>query len=571
MSKEFIQEKRSNESLAKAVRQYRQLSYLTISKISDDFDHQYFKDYIQRKHYTDDIFLNWVKGTLKDANFLSFAKYFQNPNPSASLIQSKVKEPLSRVFFSGDSHFNYVVKGKLEKCPYELEDSFENELLNAVLFNYNDIIVHDLSDTNKPFREIVSIDKVVSIEIDKNKIKRIAYTAKATINSEVVYGYAYLDETKYQFYNKEIDLLSSNDHDLGFCPANFVVEKGFDGDPIAKESFFSYLKGDLIQYCFLKTIQRMVDVNGTTPITVRPKTTNITQASDDFDNRDGSPMSVDKIGSQVPKEMRQTKSGGNKGGILQAGTDIEVPVHIKEDGSVDMDFIKNLLTFHYTPVEALKNLEDRIKTLENAILTCAIGDSSESKSPEGSKSDSEIRSVTVVSKQDKLRALSNAMTYSKTISDKTMLALAYGKENVKVDLFYGSDFFLETEKELYGLFEKAPNSVERTNILMRLSQRRSMFNKMKYNREFILYKLIPYSSDVDFDKALARENIVSNEVFIFQTQFNYWIGKFESQYGDIVIFWDNLGVSKESEKIIYINDLIINLISKQNGGKETNN
>lgn len=315
----------------------------------------------------------------------------------------------------------------------------------------------------------------------------------------------------------------------------------------------------------------MVDVNGTTPITVRPKTTNITQASDDFDNRDGSPMSVDKIGSQVPKEMRQTKSGGNKGGILQAGTDIEVPVHIKEDGSVDMDFIKNLLTFHYTPVEALKNLEDRIKTLENAILTCAIGDSSESKSPEGSKSDSEIRSVTVVSKQDKLRALSNAMTYSKTISDKTMLALAYGKENVKVDLFYGSDFFLETEKELYGLFEKAPNSVERTNILMRLSQRRSMFNKMKYNREFILYKLIPYSSDVDFDKALARENIVSNEVFIFQTQFNYWIGKFESQYGDIVIFWDNLGVSKESEKIIYINDLIINLISKQNGGKETNN
>lgn len=570
MSKEFIQEKRSNESLSKAVRQYKQLSYLTISKIADDFDLQYFKDYIQRKHYTDDLFLNWVKGVLKDSNFLSFAKYFQNPNPSASLIQSKVKEPLSRVFFSGDSHFNYVVKGKLEKCPYELEDSFENELLNAVLFNYNDIIVHDLSGVNKPFREIVGIDKVVSIETNKNSIKRIAYTAKTIIDSKVVYGYAYIDETKYEFYNKEIELLSTNEHDLGFCPANFVIEKGFDNDPIAKESFFSYLKGDLIQYCFLKTIQRMVDVNGTTPIIVRPKTNNVTEASDDFDNRDGAPMSVNKMGSQVPMEMRQTKSGGNSGSILQAGTDIEVPVHVKEDGSVDMDFIKNLLTFHYTPVEALKNLEDRIKKLENAILTSAIGDSSEGKSPEGSKSDSEIRSVTVVSKQDKLRALSNAMTYSKSISDKTMLALAYGKENVKVDLFYGSDFFLETEKELYDLFHKAPNSVERTNILMRLSQRRSMFNKMKYNREFILYKLMPYSSDVDFDKALIRENIVSNEIFIFQTQFNYWIGKFESQYGDIVIFWDNLGESKESEKIIYINDLIINLISKQNGGKETN-
>ena len=58
------------------------------------------------------------------------------------------------------------------------------------------------------------------------------------------------------------------------------------------------------------------------------------------------------------------------------------------------------------------------------------------------------------------------------------------------------------------MFQLAPNSVERNNILTRLSQTRSMFNKMKYNREFILYKLLPYSSDLDFEKALERENIV---------------------------------------------------------------
>ena len=236
-----------------------------------------------------------------------------------------------------------------------------------------------------------------------------------------------------------------------------------------------------------------------------------------------------------------------------------------------MDFIKNLLTFHYTPVESLEFLEERIKKLESNILISAIGDASESKTPEGSKSDSEIRSVTVVSKQDKLRALSNAMTYCRKLSDKTMLSLAYGKDNVKVDVFYGSDFFLETEKDLYSMFQLAPNSVERNNILTRLSQTRSMFNKMKYNREFILYKLLPYSNDLDFEKALERENIVSDEIFVFQTQFSYWIAKFESFYGNIVIFWDNLGEAKESEKIVYINDLIINLILKTNVGKETNN
>ena len=152
-----------------------------------------------------------------------------------------------------------------------------------------------------------------------------------------------------------------------------------------------------------------------------------------------------------------------------------------------------------------------------------------------------------------------------------MLSLAYGKDNVKVDVFYGSDFFLETEKDLYSMFQLAPNSVERNNILTRLSQTRSMFNKMKYNREFILYKLLPYSSDLDFEKALERQNIVSDEIFVFQTQFSYWIAKFESFYGNIVIFWDSLGEAKESEKIVYINDLIINLILKTNVGKETNN
>ncbi len=37
MSKEFIQKKKNSESLTKAVRQNKQLSYLTTSKIAEDF------------------------------------------------------------------------------------------------------------------------------------------------------------------------------------------------------------------------------------------------------------------------------------------------------------------------------------------------------------------------------------------------------------------------------------------------------------------------------------------------------------------------------------------------------
>jgi len=568
MSKDFIRGKINSESLDKAVRQNKQLDYLLTSEISDNYNYKYFEEYIKRDYFTDDIFLNWAKSLFKKDNFLSFVKYFQNPNPSSSLIKDKVLDPLSRVFFSSDSHFNYIIKGELQKRPKEIDDDFDQELFNAILFRHNDIIVHDLKDTNKPYREIVSIDKVVSIDADKEKIYKVAYTAKTTRDGKDVYGYAYIDDKEYSFYAKDFNLVDTNPHDLGFCPVGFVVNKGFGKDIISKESFFSYLKGDLMHYCFLITLQRMTDVNGATPIIVRPKVNIEQENSNDFDNRNGEPMSLNQIGGQVSKEVKS--SAGSKANFLTAGTVIEAPINEKEDGSIDVDFIRNFFTFHYTPTEALDLLEKRIKKVESDILVSSIGESRQSMTSEGSKSDSEIKSVTVVSKEDKLRTISNTMSHSKNFSDMTMLSLAYGRNNIEVDVFYGSDFFLETDKEMYKKIETAPNNIERSNILLKITQKRGMFNKMKYKREFILYKLLPYSTDLDFDKALQRENIVSDEVFVLQTQFSYWIAKFESFYGNIVIFWDDLGDAKESEKIIYIKKLILDLITKnRNYGKKT--
>jgi len=569
MSKEFIEKKWNSNSLDVAVRQYKQLSYFTTSEVQQDVNEDYFNKYIDRKYYTDDVFLNLVKSLFKEANFLSFVKYYKNPNPSSSLINTRIKEPLSRVFFSEDSYFNYVINGKFQEHPVELEDDFEEKLFSAVLFRYNDVIIHDLFEINSPYRELVSIKDVVSIKMHRGKISKIAYTASIEVDGEIIYGYAYIDDEKYEFYDKERNLIKTAPHDLGFCPATFVVDRMFGSDPIVKESPFSYLRADLEEYCFLKTLQRMVDANGTVPTVVKIKTNEQSQSSDDFDNRSLEPMSALQIGSQVSEEARAT-AGSGRGNVLQAGTVVDIPAVEKTDGSIDTDFGKNFLTFHYAPVESLKLLNDRISDLESSIVTSAVGDFSEGKNPEGSKSDSEIKSVTIVSKQDKLRWLSNTMSESRTLSDKVMLSLKYGKENVKVDVFYGSDFFLETQERLYKMFNDSPNSVERTNILIRLSQRRNMFNKEKSKREVILYKILPYSSDEDFDKALARDGIVSDEVFVLQTQFSYWIALFESTYGNIVIFWANLGDMKESEKIILINNLIINLINTNKNGRETN-
>jgi hypothetical protein len=563
MSKEFIEAKVGSYSLEKAVRQQQQLSYLTTSEIQENINVEYFENYIDKKYYTSEDFLNWIKNIFRDQNFLSFAKYFRKPNPSSKLINARIKEPLSRVFFSEDSYFNYTISGEDVEYPPELDDGFEERLFNSVIFNHNDIIVHDLFGVNNPIRFFLDIDKVVAIEVIRKKITQLAYSATTTINGEVVKGYVYLDSERYAFYSVDIELLFEETHDLGVCPATFVVNDDFDKDPIIKKSIFSYLRSDLEEYTFLKTLQKMTDANGAIPIVTKIKTKELTGSGEDFDAKEKEPMSVEQLGSQTATETRA--SAGSAGqSVLQPGTVITVPAIEKADGGVDVELSKNFLTFHYTPVKALEYLNTRIKEIEQNIITSAIGDYSEGN--EASMTELQV-SKGYVSKEDKLRWLSNTMSASRQASDWMMLSLAHGRNQVTADTFYGSDFFLETQSKIYDMFNKSPNSIERTNLLIRLTQRRNMFNRDKAQREVILYKMLPYSSDEDFEISVDNE-MVGNIEFQLQTRFNYWIARFEAFYGSITAFWNNLE-NEESEKIVIINNLITNLIQTQNG-KETN-
>ena len=563
MSKEFIRDRVNGLSLDTAKRQQTQLSYFLTSEVQEDIRYDYFEKFANSKHYTNDVFLNWVKLVLKNENFLTFAKYFRNPNPSSKLINTRIKEPLSRVFFSEDSYFNYVINGENVDYPEELKYDFQEKLFNAILFNHNDIIIHDLEGVNNPFREFLSIQKVRSIEVDGDDIVRIAYSAIVEINGEPVNGYAYLDAEKYQFYNADIELQFTEEHDYERCPATFIVQRPFGEDIIVKESIFSYLRSDLEEYNFLKTLERMSNANGVLPIVTQIETKEVSDDGLDFEPKAGEPMSLDQIGGQVSQEARQT-AGTGKGTKLQPGTIIKVPALEKDNGSIDMDLAKNFLNFFYMPTEALEYLSKRITDLENNIIIDAIGDYKEQN--EASMTELQV-SKGFVSREDKLRWLSNTLSYSRGLSDHMMLSLRYGRNNVAVDIFYGSDFFMESQDRLYDLFAKSPNAIERKNILIRLSQRRNMFNKEKSKKEVILYKLMPYASDKDFELAVDRGR-VSDLVFDYQTRFSYWIAHFEAKYGNIVSFWESSN-APESEKIIMLNSLIYNLIQNDKSTQQT--
>jgi hypothetical protein len=558
MSKEFIKERIGQSDLAVAKRQQEQINYFTQSKVQEEVSQDYINQWANRKYRTNDYFLTWVKNVFRTPNFLTFYKYLRHPLPSAKLINDEVIPMLKRVYFAEDSYFHYIINDEMVEKPQELDcENFENRLFNAYLFNYNDIIVHDLEDVNKPYREIVSIENVIAIKSKNNRIKKIAYTASIDIDGQEVLGYAYIDDERYAFYDTKVENEILNiPHDLGYCPATYITNEPFSlKSDVVRKSIFSYVREEFEEYVFLKTLRKMSEPNGAIPITVKLKggANKDKSGVDQKKDLDQYPLAANTIGNQQAQTGSEVSPSDS---VLQTGTIVDMPAIKKNDGSIDMEAVQSFLKMYYIPVECLKFIDDRIKDIERSIIANALGDQNQSN--DAAKNEDQVF-YSMNNKQDKLRSLSMALSWVRNISDSTMLDLKYGPENVKVDLFYGSDFFLDTEAELYDRFKNAPNQIERKNVLKRLGQTRYRFNPTRAKREKLLYTLLPYSSDKDFEIAI-QNNLVDDSTKKLQLQFDHYIALFEAQYGDILQFYVTLE-AEDSQKLVLIKNLLTNLIS----------
>jgi len=151
-------------------------------------------------------------------------------------------------------------------------------------------------------------------------------------------------------------------------------------------------------------------------------------------------------------------------------------------------------------------------------------------------------------------------------SDKSMCDLMYGTDVVKPEIFYGTSFFLQSESELMDSLAKAPNPLERRNILAQINRNKFKNNHELKERACLLYKLIPFVSDADFDKALSSQLITDEQKYLY-LQFDRWVSIFEANFGNIVEFAENIS-DDEKVSLKIINDLLINLIQQENGQRK---
>lgn len=556
---EFIKRKYNHHNIQMAREQQRDIEYFTLSSLQSEITEEYIKQWVNRKYTSNVKFLNWVKTIFKTDNFLSFYKYLRHPLPSAKLINDDVYPQLRRVFHADDSFFRHTVRGKNEMCHELNSDSFDKELFDAILFNHNSIVVHDINIEEKRYREIISIKDIIAVDCDRENIYRVAYRSCLELeNGEEIRGYTYIDDKQYIFFDQEYRSVKAVAHDLEECPADWVSFRNmFVDNNVVKKSIFSYALVDLEEYVFLKTLQRMTEPNGAIPVTTMLKTDD-KKADGNFKKAltDKEPFSSASFSANNPYTVNPISSSESQ---IQAGTIVRIPIAPDDTGNINMDVIKNYFQFHYIPVEALTYLNDRIKEIEESIKASLIGDYKEGN--DTAKNELQIKKGKD-NKADNLRWLSEELSRIKQISDFKTLALLHGKDNVSVEAFFGTDFFLDSIDDLFDSFKKAPNGIERRKILKRISQTKNKNNTQQANRDKILYSIIPYPSDQDFNSAMQRAEQMDPFVFELQTRFDYWISLFEAEYGQIDEFYEGLGDIKESAKIITINNLIKNIINE---------
>lgn len=585
MSKEFVQGKYGSRELTIARRQQEQLSYFTQSQVQPEITQSYISTWAQRNYATNDYFLSWIKNIFRTENFITMYKYLRFPLPSAKLVNDDIVPQLNRVFTAEDAYRLYKINGTPIETPEELQfNEFQRELFNQFLFGFNNVIFTDLSDINKPKREFIDIKHVVAIDVCGDRIERIAVRAEmknpaantppsplrpnpnvprpdlSAKQDDEIYGYLYADDKEYIFYDKDYNPIKTTPHDLGECPADFVSQEQFiatEKNCVVRKSIFSYVREELEEYTFLKTLLKMSEPNGAIPV-VTMLQTNIVNNKAGKQKKGVStqePMTAFEIGgahSQVGSDVAPSD------GQLQTGTVIKIAPQKDDSGKIDMTLVTDYFKFHYIPIECLKYINERLEFIKSNIISSVVGHYKDDVKV--AKNEKQVNTG-LIEKQDNLKRIADNLSKVITKTDFKFLALEYGREAVSVDVFLGTDFFLESADELYDLFAKSPNPLESKRILDRLSQNRNRNNPTMAKRERILYKLLPYANDKDFGIAL-EQMIVDDVTKQLQLRFTYWIDLFESEYGDLVEFW-NSSKMNEKEKTIFIYNLIKDKINEQ--------
>ena len=556
MSREFIEARHQYNKIIEARKQQRDIRSLVVSDIQKyNFDFDSISDNIFQG---DEPLKQWVSSIFPKNHFETFNKYLRYPLISSEFASENIEPALERVFFSEDGYEQYVIGGEKTDEPFYIKGmKFDKEVFKSLLYHFNDVYLIEVKD-DIPYRRRISIDHIISIETpNEHDISRIAWLSHyVTPEGEEIEGYMYADSEVWAFYDKEFEREPIIvPHEMKDTPVDWVSNEAFGKNEnyVLRKGVFSKSRVNLEKLVFLHTLLSIVDPNGTIPVAVKPKSSATSNEDEDtVEDGEFTPFAPDR------SKKREENNAEDE---LKTGGIVEVPVDalMDDSGKISTDLLQNYFVFHRQPVDSLKYANDRIKSIKAELIVSVVGFFADNT--EAAKNELQIFQ-SVDEKQNKIRKIGYSISSLRNSSDLKMINLYEGfSEENKVLVSKGTDFFLESDEELNKLFNDAQNPMIRSSVFERMIKKSTRFNPYKKSRDMILKDLLPFSSDKDFNTAIGR-GWVSIQDEILQLRFDYYIGLFEAEYGDIVTFYKNFEEDQSPEiRLTSIRSLINELIN----------
>lgn len=555
-----IQEPKKRQTINKAILHQNRIKFHAQTRITS----------VINQPLTD--FLGFVKALIPTAKYRMFQTLFRYPLKSNG-VTGTCFDKLSRVFDGRNPAFNYQFMNSEQRDDWEYyrqDVLHEPDVWNTKGWDYfkteiNSILIVDLPAVQdpsdkypQPYFYWLPIDKVITYDVNK----------ETGIMNWIIFHHgddeiAVFDSEHYEIYkyqrgaNKIGELVVSNPHDLGYCPARFFWNDPLDlRDPDIKSHPLTKELDSLDWFLFFHYSKRHLDLHGAYPIYSGYERDCDYQNKESGETCDGGLLrnkmglfELDATGALHRCPVCHDKR------MIGPGSFVEIPIPspgVGNDGTNSVPDLRNpvqMLTVDSSSLDYNVSEETRLK---DNIISSVVGVNGEivnTQALNDKQVDASFENESTV-----LNRIKKGFEAAQQFVDTTVCKLRYGNTFVSAKVNYGTEFYTTSIAELRERYKSAKDGgaseAELDAMHNQIIETEYRHNPTQLQRMFILFELEPYKHLTRNEVIeLHEKGLVSAEEMRVKLNFPNFVRRFERENTNILEFGTAIPYVKKIEII----------------------
>lgn len=509
-------------------------------------------------------FLGFVNSLIPKDKFRTFKTLFRYPVKTNG-VTGTCFDKLSRVFDGRNPAYNYQFLSSEHRDDWEyyrqdvLKEPtvWETDGWDYFKTEINSVLIVDLPVEQDPSEKYpqpyfywLTIEKVLAYEVDAKTGNMSWIIFKQPDNKIAVFDNESFDVYEYDTSKGVGALITSNPHDLGYCPARFFWNEPLDiNDPDVKISVLTKELESFDWYLFFHISKKHLDLYGAYPIysgyetdcDYQDETTKDTCEGGFLKNASGF-YNLDSAGLI----QRCPKCGDKR--IAGAGSFVEIPIP-KDKDQADLRNPVQILTVDSTSLEY--NVSEEARLRDN-LISAIVGVDGE---PINNQAVNEKQvTASFESQSTILNRVKKGFEEAMQFVDSTICKLRYGTSFVSAKINLGTEFYVLNVSELRERYKTAKESgaseAELDALQNQIIEAEYRNNPTQLQRMYILAELEPYrhlTRDEVID--LSSKGLIGEDELRIKLNFPNFVRRFERENTNILEFATAIPFAKKIEII----------------------